>query len=77
MDYPDVPLTMYRVSFDMVRRNSNGYKKVFTFTFPAESADMARKAVADFCWGINEASAHLYVVPQDQYVNVEELMWHE
>lgn len=58
--YPDVPLKMYRVTFDMLHRHTHK-KQFFTVIFPAVNEEAARDAVGHFCWGINKATNHLFV----------------
>lgn len=58
--YPNVSLKMYQVTFDMLHRHTKE-KQLFTTAFPAVDETAAKNAVADFCWGINEATNHLYV----------------
>lgn len=71
--YPDLPLKMYQVTFDMLHRHTK-QKKIFTFCFPAVNAEAAGDAAHHLCWGINEATNHLYVTDGDrQSVSVVEV----
>lgn len=63
--YPDLPLKMYRVTFDMLHRHTKK-TQFFTVVFPAVTEEAARDNVHSFCWGINEATNHLYVTDGDR-----------